>query len=65
MKMAPETLKEILDNNPQVDSELVAKVLEEAKKIHSDTGGMVNFNIKLPYSSDSFDIAFQNSWEEV
>ena len=65
MKIDQEKLKEILDNNPQVDGDLVAKVLKEAEKIQSSQDGMVNFNIKLPYSSDNFDRAFQNSWDVI
>ena len=65
MKMDPKKLKEILDKNPQVDGDFVAKVLKEAEEIQSNSEGMVNFNIKLPYSSDNFDRAFQNSWNVI
>ena len=63
MKIDEEKLKEILKSNPQVDGELVAKVLKEAKKNQFYQGGMVNFNIHLPYSSDTFEMAVQNSWD--
>ena len=65
MKMNQEKLKEILDNNPQVDGDLVAKVLKEAEEIQNAQDSMINFNIKLPYSSDNFDRAFQNSWDVI
>ena len=65
MKPGQEKLKEILENNPQVDGDLVAKVLKEAENIRFGQNGMVNFNIRLPYSSDNFERATQNSWDVI
>lgn len=65
IKVDQERLREILENNPQVDGELVAKVLKEAEEIQTAQEGMVNFNIRLPYSSDNFDRAIQNAWDVV
>jgi len=65
MEADQEKLKEILENNPQVDGELVARVLKEVEEMHPGQNGMVNFRIRLPYSSDNFSRAIQDSWDII
>lgn len=65
MKVDQKMLRDLLDKNPQVDGELIAKALKEAEEIQHEADGMVNFNIKLPYSSENFERAFQNSWDII
>lgn len=63
MKIDPKILKEIIEKNPQVDADLLISALSEANAIQNDSEKMVNFKIRLPYSSDNFEDAIQNSWE--
>lgn len=58
-------LKKILEDNPQVDANLLAKALKEAEGIESANDDMVNFNLRLPYASDDFERSIQNAWDVI
>lgn len=59
-----QNLEEVLRKNPQVDAVLLAKTLEDAKRIHGGKRSMVKFDIIIPYASDSQGMLYENSWAE-
>lgn len=63
--MEQKKLKELLKRNPQVDAELLAVAIEQAKQIQVLGAKMVNFNIVIPYASDSPSKLFDRAWVEI
>ena len=65
MKTDPNSLKELIKKNPQVDADLLAKAINEAENIQPANDEMVSFNLHLPYSSDNYENSLKNSWDVI
>lgn len=55
-------LRDLLDRNPQIDTELLSNAQEEAQEIQGVKRRMVNFDIIVPYASDSPSKLFDRAW---
>ena len=65
MKIDRKKLEELMKKNPQVDAELLEKALSESEGINAEGDSMVNFKLRLPYASDNYEKAMQNSWNVI
>ncbi len=57
-------LRRILKHNPQIDSDLLAAAHDQAKNLQPSRRGMVNFNLVLPYASDTPSRLSDQTWSD-
>lgn len=56
-------LEQIIAQNPQVDGHLLLRAIQEAESVDANKLPMVNFNLKLPYSSDGYGFTSRIHWD--